>query len=1123
MIWNLKLLLTLQFFCWTFFAGAATTIRDTIKIKTDGKDAYVHSGYPSSNYGTRTSDSVFWTNGSPGQANRTFIYADLSGIPTNAIIISATLKLYAAGVNNSGNHPMYVSRVLSSWTETGITWSNQPAVTTTDQVSVSHASTSSTGWQAMDLRVLAQYSVNLPTQNFGWRIAVQSESGSRPLGVQYLSGEASMYDPYLAIEYVLPIEITGTVKHCSSGSDNGEISVSVTEGSSTYSNYSWYHYDMGTVSMIQTGTNMATSDVDSLEDGLYMITVTDDAGSTGYQYFLVGEYGATTSVQFRNNSSTANSILFNDDANLKKDAASGYYFGASNTSLYAYRSSTEYYSSVLKYRVDFDSLFVVENAALSLISEGHYRNSSPATTDSGYVSRITSNWYESFVTYDTKPTVNTYDRLVINETSPAGAVTRNDTINIRAFVDYWQENPEQNYGIDISLKKYVQSANAYLRYYSYDNTTSANRPCFHFSYSLPDQVVSQYFDSTGLGNIVITVPDGELPYTYLISYDTIPDLSDLWDNVKDSVQVDSLDFFEGKTNSLQYTFNDLPAERYFVAVFDNNGDKIFDDEVILTTTTEILNDITLDNDSLKVELGQTSGSGTLNAIIGKTESGGFDFKVLQLGDIVVGFNYQSDLAARATEDFEYSIELDSSARTFFMMKSDSVIFSDTLMLNDIFRIEKENYEFVIYRNEFEMHRHKMSEMPVEGFKLDIVFKTQVGLLTKPVLVGKIAKAKPIKSIVSQTECGLDNGSIKMQFNTAMYSSVTGGTYTIKDASSGATIESGTFSYPSSITEYLTVGNYKVIYTTTGSPATTWTEYFTIGQPVIWDFLNDYYTPVGSTITTNSMTYSANAISQNILQEEVTEGFVTFKLGTKHYYSTWGAPYMFVGACNSTMRIVESDLDQVIRLKAYSLGTNIITKYIEVYNGNDSLVNTPFSINTEGPFKIQLYNDTLKTYYNNSPTSFAFVPQGTPDDYRVLATSFCGYIKDPYVDFCYGSSTSELCAELDYELNGNFYVTNNGYFCFIFNQEYNDSTITFNVYNRSNVIVATQNDFDLEEMIFGENRVVLDLTNTNFCLGKGYFVLEVINGKGEKFYLRFYNNYSGCMAVEEASSSAFTLE
>lgn len=62
---------------------------------------------------------------------------------------------------------------------------------------------------------------------------------------------------------------------------------------------------------IQSGTNFSNINIDSLSYGLYLLKVTDRLSVVGYKCFLVGEYCASTAVQFRNNSGASNSILFN--------------------------------------------------------------------------------------------------------------------------------------------------------------------------------------------------------------------------------------------------------------------------------------------------------------------------------------------------------------------------------------------------------------------------------------------------------------------------------------------------------------------------------------------------------------------------------------------------------------------------------------------------------------------------------------------------------------------------------------------------------------------------------------------------------------------------------------------
>src|SRR5688572_483244 len=143
----------------TSISKAAVSI-DTAWVASEGIDAFVNSGSAGTNYGTNTALLGFWNT----TAQRSYIDVDLSGIPTNAIITKATLRMYASAVNNAVTHNYDICRVMASWTEGGITWTNKPATTTAGKSTLSHAASSSTGWQSVDILGLVQYAVCYPTQ-----------------------------------------------------------------------------------------------------------------------------------------------------------------------------------------------------------------------------------------------------------------------------------------------------------------------------------------------------------------------------------------------------------------------------------------------------------------------------------------------------------------------------------------------------------------------------------------------------------------------------------------------------------------------------------------------------------------------------------------------------------------------------------------------------------------------------------------------------------------------------------------------------------------------------------------------------------------------------------------------
>src|SRR5688572_17409470 len=95
-------------------------ISDTIFVDPDGYDAYVNSASSGMNYAGDANLYVHKNGVAASSTQRTYMFIDLTDIPTNAILTKATLRLYGETVVNTGNHDMLVSRVTSSWTETGV-------------------------------------------------------------------------------------------------------------------------------------------------------------------------------------------------------------------------------------------------------------------------------------------------------------------------------------------------------------------------------------------------------------------------------------------------------------------------------------------------------------------------------------------------------------------------------------------------------------------------------------------------------------------------------------------------------------------------------------------------------------------------------------------------------------------------------------------------------------------------------------------------------------------------------------------------------------------------------------------------------------------------------------------
>jgi CSLREA domain-containing protein len=106
--------------------AAAACTATTITLSADA-DAWIDQGSPSSNKGT---DSILKVNAKSSNNNRTLVrFALPASPPAGCVVQSATLRLYAASWTT--NRTLQVLRINASWSENGVTWSNQPATTGT--------------------------------------------------------------------------------------------------------------------------------------------------------------------------------------------------------------------------------------------------------------------------------------------------------------------------------------------------------------------------------------------------------------------------------------------------------------------------------------------------------------------------------------------------------------------------------------------------------------------------------------------------------------------------------------------------------------------------------------------------------------------------------------------------------------------------------------------------------------------------------------------------------------------------------------------------------------------------------------------------------------------------------
>ena len=149
-----------------------------------GKDAAVTTQVPTANYGTIVDiEAITWTCQSVLCNGRSLLEYDLSFIPSGSVINSATLYLYANnnapngipgqptyGTDNAG----YIRRITQSWNENTVTWNNQPATTTLNQVTIPQSTSTSQDY-VMNVTTLTQDMIDNPNSGYGFMFSEINE------------------------------------------------------------------------------------------------------------------------------------------------------------------------------------------------------------------------------------------------------------------------------------------------------------------------------------------------------------------------------------------------------------------------------------------------------------------------------------------------------------------------------------------------------------------------------------------------------------------------------------------------------------------------------------------------------------------------------------------------------------------------------------------------------------------------------------------------------------------------------------------------------------------------------------------------------------------------------------
>jgi len=178
--------------CSALAADGGTAFRSTL-IAT--MDSYVNSASPDSNYGALDDLRAGRFLAVPsGGFYRSFVAFNLSSLPADAIIMTATLELYQT---SAGNVSLAAQRLTADWVEANVTWNTMPAATATGEV----VGGLSGGWYRWNITAMAQQWRATPATNYGVQLLLTGLVPT-PYSPHYFSSREGANPPRLVVEYV---------------------------------------------------------------------------------------------------------------------------------------------------------------------------------------------------------------------------------------------------------------------------------------------------------------------------------------------------------------------------------------------------------------------------------------------------------------------------------------------------------------------------------------------------------------------------------------------------------------------------------------------------------------------------------------------------------------------------------------------------------------------------------------------------------------------------------------------------------------------------------------------------------------------------------------------------------
>ncbi len=443
------------------------------------ENSFTDSGNPTAINYTALSSNVYVTG--TLAYYRIFLKFDLSSIPANSVIVSATMRFTPSGTENivvTNSTELNLDACNTTWSQT--TLNHSSGIANNGILTTVGVSSLVSGKREFNVKDHVQAMVDGRVPNFGWRMKRSSESSATLTTVYYSKNvHSSASRPQLEIYYYTPAYVSAaTIVHASNGLSNGSISPTILLGSSATRTYQWYNAS-GIISGA-TSINLTAKPY-----GWYGLKSSGTtAGDDLFQAFLIGSKCEMVDISFNSgpdyidDASITNGTIGSGLTVTNYSQGNSWNSNVNSAEQVSFGSNWFSVSSLIRFRLWIDPALEINEAKMTLYGLGHNPLERPNTSK---LTQVTSNWKETGVSYGIRPALGTLSLNLPN--MPAG--NGNTTLELNDFFNSWKTNNLANYGIDLSLLSYlnpivVGSTSTKQSYESSDNT---NKPIVAFKVS----------------------------------------------------------------------------------------------------------------------------------------------------------------------------------------------------------------------------------------------------------------------------------------------------------------------------------------------------------------------------------------------------------------------------------------------------------------------------------------------------------------------------------------------------------------------------------------------------------------------------------------------------------------